>query len=216
MNRSIIAGAFCLLFVFAAAQTSSAEDSSTGKYQLGFHAGISLSGGEPFNDAMLAGLYGKYRLNDKWKVTMGIDYLQYDYEAPAYLLNLAADKVIDGAFSEYIISVGAERDFEKMGNRVTPFVLGGLGIGIVNEEVVSGNLLPSGTYSATTDAGTEFIPNLGAGLRFATSDNTSFEWVIRGDYHIADWTITDSVSGNTAKIDDYFAYGTNIGFVYTF
>jgi len=215
MNRPIIVTAFCFLFVVTSVQISLANEGDADKYQLGFHAGISLAAGEPFNDSILVGLSGKYHLKDKWLVTMGVDYLQFDFENPAYHIGLPADKVKDGSFTEYIISVGAQREFSKIW-KMTPFVSGGLGIGIISEEDVSGTHSGGTPYTIKSDVGTEFIPNLGGGFRLPTSENTSFEFGLRVDYHITDWTITDSLSPATGTMDDFLAYGINFGFVYDF
>ena len=183
---------------------------------MGIKGGISMGDGEPANDIPTYGILGRFRVNAKWLVGVGLDYTIFDFEDPATMLRLQTDKVYDAQISQYILSIWGEREFDTGPDWMTPFIFGGIGFGIGNDDTITGSLEGGGTFSIYSDAGTEIIPGLGVGVRFSVTDTVLLEAAARYDYHFADWNIKDSISGRTTTVDDYGTYGGYVAVVFSF
>ena len=192
------------------AQLSGAEAENE-SFQVGLRLGISAADGEPANDIPWAGLFGRYRLNELWLVGLSLDISEYDYEQPAKIIGLDPAEVVDAQADSTIITAWLEREFRSENGRWRPFILGGLGFGIVDVPDASGDLKGGGRFDIETDAGTEIIPMVGAGIRMRLTQRIHAEVGARGEFHLADWEIKDRVSGTSGSIDDYFAYGGYFG-----
>lgn len=156
---SILTGTFILSSNLFGAEV--AQD----HFQIGARAGITLADGTPANDIMVAGIFGRYRLSDKWLVGGAFNYTAYDFEDPAKLLGVDASKVEDASMTEYIASAWIEREFNTDGKWLTPFVGAGLGLGFLDVGEASGTLNGGGTYNISSTTGVEIIPSILAGLR---------------------------------------------------
>ena len=87
----------------------------------------------------------------------------------------------------------------------------GLGFNSIDVDDVSGPLNGGGNFTIKTTTDTETVIGLKAGIKQHLSDNWNMNYAIRANHHFADWTVTDTVSNTTAKIDDYGLYGVLIG-----
>jgi len=73
----IIAITFCF-----AAQSAIGKDLDNYNYQVGVRGGMTLANGEPANDLITYGIYGRYNLNDRWNIGLSVDSLTGDFEEP--------------------------------------------------------------------------------------------------------------------------------------
>ena len=55
-----------------------------------------------------------------------------------------------------------------------------------------------------------------AGMRVLFGGHWYFEAALRADQHFTDWAILDEVSGTSGTVDDYFAWGGNLGVGFRF
>lgn len=214
-TRHLYLYGIAVLFL-ACPYSSMAADNEADRYQMGIRSGISLGDGEPSNDMPTYGLFGRYRINDQWLFGVGLDYTTYDFEDPASLLHLQTDKVYDASISQYVISAWGEREFDTGADWIVPFVFAGIGIGVGNDDTITGNRQYGGQFSIYADPGTEIIPGLGIGARFPVAGSVFIETAARFDYHFADWEVRDNISGSSSAIDDYSTFGGYLALVYTF
>jgi Outer membrane protein beta-barrel domain len=196
-----------------------AEADEFRRLEIGAHLGTTLAAGVPANDIPGYGIFGLYRLNDRWAIGVGLDRTEFDYEEPARLIGIPLDpdlEPIDAVVEGTILSVRLERTFSAPESRTEWFVGGGLGASSVDVPTVTGPTLAGGTFEVRTRADTEVIVSLLGGVRRRLGERWFVQFTLRGDQHFADWTSVDEVSGGTREIDEYFAYGGYLGFGYRF
>lgn len=150
-----------------------AAEQSGDMFHIGVRPGVTLADGQPANDILSVGVFGRYRLTDRWLVGIALDQAEFDFEEPAKLLGLKAMEVVDASTTESLISAWIEREFNTQSDWLTPFLGAGLGIGIVETDDVTGPLAGDGTFDITTDPGMEIIPSILAGLRFSWERESS-------------------------------------------
>jgi hypothetical protein len=186
---------------------------------VGARAAVTLANGVPANDIPGYGIFGLYRVNDEWTVGIGLDRTEYDYENPARLIGLPIDpaaEAIDAKAEGTVISAWVERSFSPPESRTEWFLGAGLGAASVDVPNATGPTLTGGTFDIRTEADTEIIVSVLGGVRRKLGDRWFVEFSLRADQHFADWTSTDQVSGASTTIDEYFAYGGQLGFGYRF
>src|SRR5688572_7611393 len=88
-NQTALRHTFPVLALSLSALPAWAED--TGRFDIGAHLGTMLGDGEPANDMPGYGIYGLYRLNDRWSFGLGIDRTEFDYEELARILGIPPD-----------------------------------------------------------------------------------------------------------------------------
>ncbi len=186
------------------------------KLQIGARTGIFLASGEPANDMIFYGVYGRYLLKPNWYLGVGADFVGFDFEQPYKILKIKSTVVNDASASNTVISAWIERQYGQDSDTWKPFVLAGLGLGITDVDDVKGNVVGGGTYDIVTDGGTEVIPFVGAGYRYAFSKRFEADFAARAQYHIGGWDVKDRTSGVKGSVDDYFAYGGYVGLVFRF
>ena len=132
-------------------------------FQLGFKAGTMLGDGEPANDMIMAGLYGRYQLDTQWLIGFALDYSEFDFEAPNRIFGLVGSsvEVIDATTEAWYFTSWAEKQFDLENKRIKPFILAELGVGFLDAEDVIIPLQGGGAADITTDAGTEFLIGVG-------------------------------------------------------
>lgn len=66
------------------------------------------AGGEPANDIMSFGLFGKYRISDAWLLGVAVDRAEYDFELPRRVVGIEQDPAVEpiDAVTESIIYSG--------------------------------------------------------------------------------------------------------------
>ena len=182
------------------------------RWAVGIRYSVLTAGGEPTNDQMGAGLFGRYRLNDDWLVGFTIDAMSGDFETPYKLFGATSPEEIDTTVDSTIVTAWIDREYGRPDRKLRWFWAAGLGFTSPDVDDVSGPLTGGGTFDITTDAGSETLLSLAGGFRWRFSKRFGLDAGLRVDQHFADWTLTDRVNGATASLDDYTAYGANLGF----
>ena len=176
--------------------------------------------GEPTNDVPGYGLYGRYRLNDRWAVGFGADLSdEFDVERTAELVGLVQDpsvEDVDSKGSSQGLGAWIERRYGGDERRLQWFWTAGLGFLSVDVDDQSGPLADGGTFDVIVDAGSEIVASVGVGMRVRLGSRFFLEPTLHADQHFADWTLTDRVSGATGTIDDYLLTGVSVGFTVRF
>jgi len=196
----------------AAPETLAAEDRWAG----GIRYNVLTAGGEPTNDQMGFGVFGRYRLNDDWLLGFSLDQNSGDFETPYKLFGNNSPEDIDSTVDSTIFSAWIEQEFGPRDRKLRWFWAAGVGFTSPDVDDVSGPLTGGGTFDITTDAGSETLLSVTGGFRWAFSKRFGLEAGLRIDQHFADWELSDRANGTTATLDDYTAYGMNIGFHFRF
>ncbi len=206
-----------LAILLCAASASFAGD---GKFDLGLRANLVGGNGKPTNDILGSGLFGHYRLNEKWRIGFALDHSgEFDVERTASLLGLVQDPAepeIDSIGTSTEIKVWAERVYARPHSRWEKFWLAGLGTNSVDVDPLQGTLLSGERFDITTDVSSEFVLVLGVGVRRWFKGDWGIETTLSFDRHLADWNYLDRVSGATGTTDDYTLRGARIGFLKRF
>lgn len=210
MRRTVLLS--LLPFLLAAA----AHAQSSGRWELGPRLLVLNAGGEPANDLMGAGVFGRYRLNDRWLVGFAVDSITGDYERPYEFVGISSPEEIDSTIDALVFSGWIEREYGRPDGRLRWFWTAGLGFTSPDTEDITGPRTGGGRFAITTDAGSEVLASVGFGLRCGLGRRWHLEGSLRADQHFADWKITDRVSGRTGSIDDYTTYGVLLGLAYRF
>lgn len=209
LTQYSIIGLLCLT---AISITSYAQE---GDMSLGLYGNIVGSSGEPSNDVLGIGLIGNYQLKDNWFVDIEFIHSEADFERPWKVVGIVQDetteKTIDALYTSTLIMAQMGQNINSGSNSYDYYWSAGLGFHTIDVDDVSGPVLGGGTFTITTDAGTETIIGGKLGIKQHLSDSWSMNYALRIDYHLADWTVTDTVSSTTAKISDYATYGALIG-----
>lgn len=190
-------------------------------WQIDARAGILLANGKPANDIMSAGLSAKYRLRDNTYVGASIDQLSFDFERPWQVVGLQQDKAvnpkdIDAKARSTLLRVFYQRDYGKPDESWNKYWNAGIGIASVTVNSATGPVVGGSTFNIATDSGTEIVPSLGAGVRYNFTRQFAADFGLGLNYHLADWKVTDSVSGRTASVKSYATYGFQVGLSYRF
>lgn len=219
MKKLLVTTMIITIGIYGIVSIGWAEDLYDQKFQIGVRGGLLLGDGEPANDMPMYGIYGRYNWTKKWNLGLSLDNLSGDFERPYKVLGIQSDVEQDASMNNIIISVWGEREFvpasEKF-KRLRPYIAGGLGIGLVDVDDVNGSVAGGGQFDITTDADTEYIPALALGLRYLLGKNWEAEIAGRYSYHIADWKVTDRISGMVSSIDNYSTYGFYVGMGFRF
>jgi hypothetical protein len=183
-------------------------------WEVGLRLNVVTAGGEPANDIMSTGVFVRRELSDRWAVLVSVDQAEYDFERPAATLDLEQDpdvEVIDTTTESMIAAVSLERAFGMGGGPSTWFLGGGVGFASPDVDDVQGPLAAGGTFNIETDAGTEIIASLYAGVRRSLLTHLTVEFALRADHHFAEWDVHDLVSGREATLNDYTGLGAHLG-----
>lgn len=212
LSTTLATGALALTL---AALWPAAAGAQSERFDLGVRAVLVAADGEPANDIPGYGFFGHYRMSDRWRLGVAVDLAEYDFEEPAKLAALEQDPSldpIDVLAESTTLSVWAERDFGQAGGPTDWFLGAGLGFASIDVPDAAGPLRGGGRFDIQTEADTEIVVQLLAGVRRRLGSRLAFEFALRADQHFADWQLTDRVSGRTATVDDYLALGGHFGF----
>lgn len=213
MNR--IFKTICL-FIFIVGISFQAEAAEKNKFDMGLRGGANLADGEPANDMITFGVYGHYRLSDKFLLGIGLDNSNFDFERPAKLLNINYDGTVDADANITTLSFWVEREYDLKADKLLWFWTAGLGVGFVDVDDATGPIVGGGQYNIKTDPNTEIIPEVGLGLRWRLNPIFAITSNVRFGYHFADWDVTDQVSGVTESVDNYLTSGIFLGMEVSF
>ncbi|HEX5759495.1 MAG TPA: hypothetical protein VF121_09900 [Thermoanaerobaculia bacterium] len=188
-----------------------------GRFDLGLRGVIVAADGEPANDIPGYGLFGHYRLSDRWNLGFAADVAEYDFEQPARILGLQQDpglEPIDVLAESTTLSAWIERLFGQ--GRTEWFLGAGLGLATIDVPDAAGPLAGGGRFDIATEADDEIVASLLGGVRRRVGQRLALELALRADQHLADWQLRDRVSGRTGAIDDYLALGGHFGVSFRF
>ncbi len=91
MNRTT--GTIVMFMTLLLSLTASAQAEDT--LHFGVRPGVTLADGEPANDILSVGVFGRYRLTNQWLIGIAVDNAEFDFEDPARVLGLNASEVVD-------------------------------------------------------------------------------------------------------------------------
>ena len=204
--------------VFAFVSLEAAANDEPGSFELGVRGSILLSDGEPSNDTVGGGLFGRYVLDNGWIVGAALERKEFDFERPARLLGITQDsslEAIDALAEVTDISVWLERR-DAWNERWAWFWQAGGGVGSSDVTTVSGPVQGGGTFRIVTDSSTDPFLLGGLGLRYEPGEHWSIELAGQVQYRFADFKLNDEISGRSGSIGGYSAYGIYLGFAYEF
>jgi hypothetical protein len=181
----------------------------SGRFEVGVRYVVVTAGGTPTNDQMGPGVYGRYRLGERWLVSAALDRLAGDVERPYEEFGNRSPEEIDADGESTILSAWIEREYGEQ--RLRWFWSTGVGFTSPDVEDVAGPLEDGGSFDIAIDAGSEILLTAGAGLRRSFTKRFGFEVGVRAGRHFADWQLTDRVNGEHATIDDYTTLGLQGG-----
>ena len=186
-----------------------------GDMSLGMYGNVVVSStGTPSNDVLGVGLTGSYQLENSWFVDLELIQSEADFERPWKVLGLQQDtsvKTVDAVYSSNVVMVQIGQNIKSDSEKYNWYWSAGLGFNSIDVDDVSGQLDGGGTFNIKTTTNTEAVLGLKAGIKQHLSDNWNINYALRVNRHFADWTVTETVSNTTAKIDDYALYGILIG-----
>ena len=213
MRTICLAGAAVLVLLQSPAL---AQD---GGFDLGVRGIITAGDGEPANDIPGYGVFGHWRMSDRWSIGFAVDRTEYDFEEPSKLVGLRQDddiEPVDTIAEGTVLSAWIERTYPRPAGRLDWFWGAGLGFASIDVPDAVGPLEGGGTFDISTEADSEVIVTLLAGLHRRLGERWIFEFALRADQHFADWQVTDRVSGNKGAVDDYRALGGHFGLLFRF
>lgn len=190
------------------------------RFDLGLRLNLLGGSGNPTNDVLGGGLFGHYKLNERWSAGFSLDQVdEFDIERSPTFLGLVQEPSV-GDIDSKGSSTGArgwiERAYRRDGRRTEWFWGVGVGADSIDVDPVVGPLAGGGTFDITIDAGTDLIVLGTAGLRLNVGKRSAFEFALRVDQHFADWKVLDRVSGRTATVSDYTLTGAHVGWIFRF
>lgn len=180
------------------------------RFDLGLRGSIMSADGEPANDIPGYGVFGRFRIGDRWAIGVSVDRTEYDFEQPARFLGLQQDPTldpIDVVAEATVVGAWIQRNFGRPDARFTTFLGAGLGFASVDVPDAVGPLAGGGTFDIRTEPGTEVIASLLGGFNWRFAGLLFLELAAKVDQHFADWEVTDRRSGRSARVDDYLAIG---------
>lgn len=187
--------------------------------EFGIRSQVSAANGEPANDIIATGVFVRYPLTDRWRIGFVFDHAQYDFERPWQFVGVQQSNavgVVDATVKANRFGLWLQRDFIDSASSWRWYA--GLGLSTASPEVsdASGPTDAGGTFDVRTDAGTETIMSIAAGVGTRLSDQWSWELAVRADHHRAHWQIRDRVSGATGSLGDYTALGLHASMAFRF
>lgn len=192
---------------------AAAQDAGS-RFDLGLRADLLAADGEPTNDMPGAGIYARYRLSDRWLLGVAVDQASgFDVERPYQILGLSLDESlgeIDAAGDMTAVTLWLEREHARPG-RLAWFWGVGLGAATVDVDDLPGTLTGGAPALVRQEVGTELLATATAGLRIRLGRRWALEPALRLEQHFTDWTLTETVSGRTAQVDDYLLRGIHLG-----
>jgi hypothetical protein len=213
LRRGTVLASLAAILMALPAPAADEPEAAHRRFELGLRYTLMMAGGEPANDMPYIGVVFRYAMNERWGIGAAVDKVEFDFEAPAGYLGLQQDSSVpteDSKIKGQQFSVWVDRQYGKAPSHLRWFWSGGLGFTSPSASDARGPLEGGGTFDIQTDVGTELIPTFAGGARWILGERWVFELAGRLDYHVADWTLRDQVSGNTATVGGYLAYGAHL------
>lgn len=217
MHRMTSTRFLVIILLFGAPAWAAAEDEW--RFEIGPRANVLLGNGKPANDILGFGVVGRYKLNNGWFIGAAVDSYEYDFERPAKVLGIPTDPdadVIDANGDYTALSGSIGRLYNETNRGFDWYWTLGLGFASPNVDDVSGPTEAGGTFDITFDVGSEIHVMGALGTSYNFSNKWSVGFTARLEHQFLDMTMTDTVSGNTTKLDSQTAMGASIGFNYRF
>ena len=170
--------------------------------------------GDPTNDMLGAGMFGRIRTAPGWAVGIGLDQLNYDVETPTDAVGLKAPEA-DAEGKSNALSVWIERN-GLISRRLEWFAAGGASHVSVDVKPISGTTDEGNAYMLTNDISNEYTMFADLGLRLEPAAGLRLEAGARIERRFGDWQFTDIVSGQNGSLDDYGTSGLWLGISYRF
>jgi Outer membrane protein beta-barrel domain len=205
-----------LVALLAGAAHAVGAEAESPRFEVGLRGSIVTAGGEPTNDMIAFGVFGRYRIDERWRLGFGIESFGGDFERPYELVGLASPEELDSDLSTLLVTVWIDRLYGARERRMRWFWSAGLGVASPDADELTGPVTGGGMFDVTADPGTELVIGVSGGLRWRLGQRFGLELGLRVDQHFADWTVTDRVSGQTGTVDDYTAKGAYLGAAWRF
>ena len=187
------------------------DEPPTSRFVLGARANVQLSNESLIDHLAGYGLTGRLQLDQNREIGFGIDMLSQTLADPAGTLGLQESEGHShpkGVLMANVLSVWGQQNFDLVFDRLQPFLLAGLGLASIDLEKHKGRLDDGTEFDLRTNAGTEHLFMAGGGVRSRLVGKLEFELAARGEYHLANWTLEDRVSGAYIAVSDYFSLAT--------
>lgn len=184
-------------------------------YSIGFRGNVMAEDGEPANDLLGFGVYGKYRLEDGWAIGVGVDLYIYDFENPSEFIGLQGTEIIDAEATNTQVNIWGEKSYQ-WGDATKWYWGAGFGVAIVSIDPASGDLISGGTYDITTNTSSELVTMAMLGMTWRFGQYIETDVSASVEHHSGKWEVTDKVSGITKTLDGYTPIGLRLGVNYYF
>ena len=213
------ASRFLAVFLSLSCSGSALADDSP--WSLGLRAGMSAASGVPSNDSINMAIAVRYALAGGRHAGVAIESMDFDYERPWRVVGREQDTAvepddIDSKATSTLFTLFYEQVHGSAGARWQPYWGVAFAVASPDTPPVSGPAQGGGTFDVHTDAGTEYIPGVRAGLRWNLGAGWAADFSASINHHFADWKVEDRQTGNTGRVDDYTHYGAQLGMVYRF
>jgi hypothetical protein len=196
-----------------------AEADDPGKFAMGVRLQTTMANGVPANDMPSYGIYGLYRLNDRWTLGLSLDRAEFDYEEPARQLGIPLDPAaepIDAKAESSTLTASVERSFSAPQASREWFLGAAFGVADTDVPIITGPTATGGTFEIHTEVDREVVFSLLGGVRQRFAESWFGEFTLRADQHFAAWEPEDRISGAATRHGDFFAYGAYLGIGYRF
>ena len=204
-----------LLTVFVLFLSPNLMASEHNTVELAARLNIVGSDGTPTNDMLGYGLVGHYKLSNEWYAGFTLDISpNFDFERTAAVVGITQDpsvEVIDAIGTSTALSGFIERRYQSESGNFQWFWNVGAGMAKLDFDNATGPVQGGGNFDISTIADTEILITSSIGMQQQINDNWSARYSFSYDKHLADWTVTDSISSATAKVGDYAIYGLRFG-----
>lgn len=211
-KRVIVATACCASVIIIVPAGIHAAD-----WEISPRADVRLGSGNPVNDVLGYALVVRYELNQPgWYVGAAIDSSpEFDVEFPLTFLGLRGPDE-DSVGSTSMVTAFAERRYGVGSQNLQPFWTLGVGFNAIDVDPFVGVLDDGTDFDLRIDAGSETVLEGTVGLRYQFSPRWSAMASALLQHRFADWTVTERVSGSSAKVDDYTVSGAYFAVGYSF
>ncbi len=217
MNILEVKKSAVLALVAMVLPTVSLAGTDDANYELTARLNLVGATGTPSNDILGYGLIVHRRLSDDWHLGVSIEHSpEFDVERPNELLDIDSTSETDAVASMTMLTAVAERRYALGEGNWTGFWNLGVGIASIDADNAKGDVEGGGRFDIEVDADTETVLLGGAGFIQRLSESWSARYEATIERHLADWTVTDRVSGASDSYGDYTVSGVRLGVNYRF